>query len=97
MWYRSYALEVFRNQGIAATDPLPASRRSIYRWNQRVVPYQMTGNNPQELLIGNSLLLLTMANFIFLDATADKTTAFILNNGGGVYLRQDIYTRLSEL
>ena len=82
----------------AAARKFGVDETTIYRWFQRVDPYQMTGNKPRTNLVGYDQFLLSMSVFLYPRMDADKRAAFIVNNGGSrAYSRQVIYQRLKEL
>ena len=82
----------------AASRKYGFSESTIYRWFERIDPYQMTGNRPRTNLVGYDQFLLTMSVFLYPRMDADERAAFIVSNGGSrVYNRQTIYNRLSEL
>ena len=43
------------------------------------------------------MLLMVIGNFVYPDANCNELAAFIVRNGGGVYSRQDILSRLREI
>ena len=74
------------------------SRSSIYKWMQRIDPYEMSGNKDRQNLVGLDQFLLSMSVFLFPRMQADERATFIVANGGGrAYSRQDLYKRLLEL
>jgi hypothetical protein len=74
-----------------------ASAASIWRWQQRLQPFRMTGNKQRNTIIGIDQFLLAIAITIWPDLTIDEMAVFIYREGGGIYSRQAISARLSEL
>ena len=82
----------------AASQKYGVSTSIIYRWMERIEPYQMTGNAPRANLVGYNQFLLTMSIYLFPRMSTDERAAFIVANGGSeAYSRQDIYKHLGEL
>ena len=97
MWYRHYAIERVTNDGFDVINEIPGSRASVYRWLDRMNPYQMTGNHERANLVGGDMLLMALAYYIWPDAHLNEVAAFIYNNGGGLYYDQEIQRRKQEL
>jgi hypothetical protein len=58
----------------------------------------MTGNKQFNTIVGTDQLLLAItALAVYPDSEADEIAAFIYNNGGDLYSRQAIATRMKEL
>jgi len=62
-----------------------------------MIPYRMTGGKPRDELVGADQLLLSIALYIYPNASADELCVFVVVNGGQVYSRQQISKRCSEL
>ena len=92
MWYREQQLQRFN-----AGEAIDISRRSIYRWADRLGPFRQTGNRERTTIVGVDLLSLVTYITEWPDATLDKMVVFIYNEGGGLYSRQAISNRLREL
>ena len=56
------------------------SRATMYRWIDRIEPYQMTGNHQREDLTEEDQLLLAIFYYIWPDASAKEASCFIFNN-----------------
>jgi hypothetical protein len=98
LFQRYDCLQVVTYLGLdVATDMVTPSRRSLYRWMNRIEPYKMTGNKENETIVGRDLMLLVTVVYVWPDATAHDYAAFIYNNGGGLYSQQDINSRLKAL
>ena len=63
----------------------------------RTVPYRMTGGKQRDALTGVDQMLLCTFIFIYPRATADACSAYIVNNGGAIYTRKQITTKIKEL
>jgi hypothetical protein len=57
----------------------------------------MTGGSERSQLVGSDQFLMIVFLYIHPCAQADEIATFIVNNGGGLYDRQTIQERLSEL
>ena len=98
LWLRLRVLDAAHAVGVEqASDQYGVSTASIYRWQERVTPYRMTGGEERAELISYDLLLLTIVVTIFPCATLDEIATFILANGGEVYSNPQISERLKEL
>ena len=97
LWYRRFVLDQVNQHGMGLVDGLDVSETSVCRWINRDQPYRMTGGKPREQLIGKDLLLMSIFLYIYPDATADETCAFIFNNGGELYSRQAISKRMKDV
>ena len=81
------------NQGEAVT----ASRASIFRWRQRLLPYRSCGNKEAETIVGEALLSLAVYLAAYPQAEADEIAIFIYDETGEVYSRQDIAQKMVDL
>ena len=98
LWYRMDVMEVQQQQGArAAADNHKCCLATVYNWDKQLLSYEMTGGRQRSQLVGRDLLLLMICIFIFPTATADEIAAFIVNNGGGVYERRTISSRLKDM
>ena len=78
MWYREQQLQRFN-----AGEAIDISRRSIYRWADRLGPFRQTGNRERTTIVGVDLLSLVTYITAWPDATLDGMAVFIYNKGGG--------------
>jgi hypothetical protein len=86
MWYREQQLPRFN-----AGEAIDVSRRSIYRWADRLEPFRQTSNRERTTIVGVDLLSLVTYITAWPDATLDEMAVFIYNEGGGLYsLRQSL-------
>jgi hypothetical protein len=92
VWYREQQLQRFN-----AGEAIDVSRRSIYRWADRLEPSRLTGNRARARIVGVDILSLVTYITAWPDATLDEMAVFIYNKGGSLYSRQAISTRLEEL
>ena len=98
LWFRLRVLDTAHTDDvIQASDQYGVSESSIYRWQERVLPYRMAGGEERADLVGYDLLLLALAITIYPCATLDEIATFILANGGDVYSNPQISERLQEL
>ena len=99
LWERRRALDVLERSGSRSTaaTSIGCCVRSLTRWEDRVVPYRMAGNAQKRELTGPDQLILGIGLFIYPCATSDELATFIHANGGGVYSRQSISRRCSQL
>ena len=67
------------------------------RWEVHVRLYRMSSRTPRKHLCGMDQMLLFIYLFIYPDTLADNICAFIIENGGSTYTRQDISKRCAEL
>ena len=74
-----------------------ASASSIWRWQQRLLPFRMTGNKQRSSIVGIDQFLLAIAITIWPDLTLDEIGVFIFREGGGIYTRQMISSRMQEM
>ena len=78
--------------------PATASAPSLVRWNQRLIPYRMTGGYDRDNLIGWGQFLLVVLLFIYPEAQEDEIAMFTFENGeGNVYSRSVVSRRLREM
>ena len=85
-------LEAFNNG-----NPYRASRTSIHRWSQRLIPYVQTGNRGRSRLVGDALFAMVLYKVAFPDAEEDDVCCFIYDETGEVYERTEISKRMQEL
>ena len=99
LWLRQKALITYNQTGSVGLAAIRAgcSHQSIYRWINRPVPFRQTGGSERKTITGFDMLLLSMCLFIWPDSKADDICAFIANNGGDIYMREDISQRCKEL
>ena len=81
MWYREHQLQRFN-----AGEAIDVSRRSIYRWADRLEPFRQTGNRERTTIVGVDLLSLVTYITAWPDATQDEMAVFIYNERGGSLL-----------
>jgi hypothetical protein len=77
-----------------AGDNVAASVRSVQRWAQRIVPFQMTGNRGTVKIAGQDLFNLMMYRMIYPTVTADEMRCFLITSNTVnpvVFSRKDIY------
>jgi transposase len=96
-FYREEVLTAVEQGGMAAVDAFTVSCATVYRWLQRPEHYRMTGGNERNNLVEQDQLLLSMVLFMYPNARADQIGAFIYNNGGALYSREDISKRMKQL
>jgi len=77
VWYREHQL-----QRINAGEAIDVSRRSIYRWADRLGPFHQTGNRERTAIVGVDFLSLDTYITAWPDATLDEMVVFIYNKGG---------------
>ena len=78
-------------------QPVDVSRSSISRWTRRITPRRQTGNKQRGQIVGGDLLNLVIYITAYKDATQDEIATFIYNEGGALYSRPTISTRMQEL
>ena len=76
---------------------IDCSTSSLRRWQHRILPYRMSGNNQREQLTGSDQLLLSICLFIYPAASLDQIAIFIYGNDGDIYTRPQISDRCREL
>ena len=91
-WYREQQLEKHRNG-----EAVDVSDSSIFRWDDRLHAYRATGNRPRSQIVGDEQILLITFIIAYPDATQDEVSVFIYNEGGDLYSREVISTRMKEL
>ena len=96
---RGYTVDdrLYQLTRVANGEDVRASARSIGRWQQRVLPFQMTGNKQRSTVVGIDQVLLAIAITIWPDLTLEEISVFIFTEGGNFYSRQAISTRMKEL
>ena len=72
MWYHEQQLQRFN-----AGEAIDVSRRSIYRWADRLEPLRQTGNRERATIVGVDLLSLVTYITDWPDATLDEMAIFI--------------------
>jgi hypothetical protein len=77
VWYREHQLQQFN-----AGEAINVSRKSIYRWANRLEPFRQTGNRERTTIVGVDLLCLVTYITAWPDATLDEMAVFIYNQGG---------------
>ena len=77
VWYREQQLQRFN-----AGEAIDVSRRSIYRWADRLEPFRQTSNTERTKIVGADLLSLVTYITAWPDATLDEMAVFIYNEGG---------------
>jgi hypothetical protein len=93
LWFRQQAIVMYHVHGEGGIQNLGCYMQSVRRWLLRDVPYRMTGGKQREALTGVDQMLLYTFIFIYPNTTADACSAYIINNGGAIYTRQQITTR----
>eukprot|EP00978_Attheya_sp_CCMP212_P048087 scaffold472246_cov240-Attheya_sp.AAC.1 len=68
-------------QRAAAGQPTTASASSISRWNRRLLPYRITGNQERGRLVGADLLLLAICITVYPKGSCDDIAMFIFQEG----------------
>ena len=99
IWERSRSLHSFHehyNYGLAA-NVVGCHPSSVRRWENRLIPYRMTGGIQKSSITDADQLLLSICIFIYPDASSDEICIFIIANGGQVYTRQIVSRRCSEM
>jgi len=93
---RGYSCE-FRHQAVSRWRQgerrrLGASDSSIYRWRNRIVPFNMNGNKKTSKIRGHDHFLHYFYRLIFPNATADEVRRWIFENSRypKIYSRPDI-------
>jgi len=98
VWFRDRVLNIVNVHGpVAAVNQCGISERSIRRWQDRLIPYRMTGGTERQALVGVDQLWFAICIFIYPDASDDEIATFIISQGGKVYSREQISSRCSEL
>jgi hypothetical protein len=93
VWLRREMLEKAVNG-----EQVKAHYTSLRRWEaEGVHAKRMAGNKQKETVTGFDQFLLAFYILVYPDFELDEAAAFIYNNGGGVYSRQDLFKRLKEL
>ena len=98
-WQRRMALHVLYTHldyEMAAAS-IDCSVISVRRWEQRAIPYRMSGGVPKSSIIASDQLILSICLYIYPDASSDELCIFIIANGGGVYTQQILSRRCQEL
>ena len=72
------------------------SKSSVYRWKNRSVPFQQTGNKQKEELTGYDQFLLSICYFVHPRAKSDEVATFIVANGGTSGISRQSITRRSQ-
>jgi hypothetical protein len=72
VWYHEQQLQRFN-----AGEAIDVSRRSIYRWADRLEPLRQTGNRERATIVGVDLLSLVTYITDWPDATLDEMAIFI--------------------
>jgi len=97
-WFRLRVLAHAATHGIEdAANSWGCCVNSIKNWQDRPIPYRMTGGTEREALTGYDQLLLVICLYIYPNALADEICTFIVANGGDVYSRQIVTSRCIEL
>jgi len=96
---RGYPVWLRREMILQAANgqPTVAHYSSIHRWEVGILSKRMTGNKEKETITGFDHFLLAFYLLAYPDCEFDEACAFIYNNGGGIYSRQDVSFRLKEL
>ena len=97
LWLRHYCLDQIGNYGMEVVEDLPCCRRTIYNWINRIHPFRSTGNQERTAIVGRDLLFLSIGLFAYPTSSEDELAAFIANQGGDIYSRQEISKRLADL
>ena len=92
VWFRLEELE-----RLARGEPTTACRKSHRRWEQRLIPYRMTGNKNRSQIVGVDMLNLVLFLLAWPNATLDEMVVHIYNEGGDLYSRPVLSHRLGEL
>ena len=71
------------------------SKATIYRWKDRDMPYQQTGNKQKEELTGYDQYLMSICYFVQPRARSDEIAIFIAANGGTQGVSRQAITRRS--
>ena len=99
LWERRRALDVLERSGSrnTAANSIGCSVRSLTRRDDRVVPYRIARIAQKRELTGPDQLILGIRLCIYPSTTSDELATLIHANGGGVYSRQSISRRRSQL
>ena len=93
VWFRQEELQRVAN----GEAPTTAHIRSVQRWQNRLIPYQQTGNKARATIVGRDQFYLALFLTAYPDASADEIALFIYNETGSVYSRPDISKRMKDL
>ena len=77
--------------------PITSSRASIYRWEEQILPYQMTGNSDRETIVGMAQTLMCHFLIAYPESHNEEVAAFIFNGCGELYTMSQISKRKLEL
>ena len=98
VWFRQRVLAYAGFHGVrAAAEHWGCCEKSVRNWQERVIPFRMTGGMQRTSIVAGDQLLLAIGLFIYPSSTADEIATFIIANGGGVYTRDQITSRCSDL
>ena len=92
VWFRRLEIHHFHHGLPTVAHPI-----SIGRWDKRIHPYCMTGNTEKRDLVGEDLILLGILSVIRPQVSQDEMDMYIFSEGGGLYSKRVISTRLNEL
>jgi GH24 family phage-related lysozyme (muramidase) len=93
VWLRRDMLEKAANG-----EQVKAHHASLRRWEaEGVHAKRMTGNKQKDTVTGFDQFLLSFYTLVYPDFELNEAAAFIYNNGGGIYSRQDLSKRLKEM
>ena len=98
VWFRQRVLAHAAFNGVrAAAEHFGCCEKSVRNWQQRLLPFRMTGGNERESIVAADQLLLAIGIFIYPSASSDELAIFIVANGGDVYSREQITQRCNDL
>jgi hypothetical protein len=81
-----------------AGEETVASKRSLERWDIRLLPYAMTGNKQKTQVVGIDIVNLVIFLLAWPDATLDEMATHLYNDGAEqIYSRPTMSIRLGEL
>ena len=81
----------------AAARHVDCSIHTIWRWDERIMPYWMDGGSQWVSITGTDQLLLSIDLFVYQEATADQLCGFIHANGEEIYEMQQISDLCNQL
>ena len=99
VWQRSLTIWCFNQYQNyeRAANVIGCHPVSVRRWENRLIPFRMTGGIQKSSITDADQLLLSICIFIYPDATSDDICTFIIANGGQVYSRKIVSRRCSEM
>ena len=97
---RGYPVVMRRSEMVSFQQGFPtvASRRSIYRWRDRLHPFVMTGMSERQVITGIDQYHMSLFLLAWPEARLDEIIAFIANAGDGtVFSRSQVSERMKHL